>query len=264
MFIFLSSQLSDSPLSDYNVEFTRTNRSVDSITPSSLSSLSIPATSNLSLTLGTPPNRKSRWSVAKSRSSYTPRQILENKQRLIVRSTLGKKNIIPKGFSPKQYSTPNQFERKKSSIIPVKKHTDKTGTESVASSSPNQRARDNRENKSRLKHDQTNRTLTQELSTNGPVSTTLVPETQPNDSVIPATQDDYVPESQENEISDTQDDHVPETQENEIPVTQDHYYVAETQENEIPDNTQNDLENNPVQAQVKRKKIIYSKFFRRK
>ncbi|XP_055326926.1 uncharacterized protein LOC129580489 isoform X2 [Sitodiplosis mosellana] len=212
-------QISDSPLSDYNIEFTRLNRTMDSITPSSLSSLHIPQASSesLSFNMCTPIGnaRKSRRTMSRMSGNYTPKLILREKQQARVDRRITKGRMtedFSQLFMPKQCSTPRS-ERKRNSFLSRPETDDKEERESVVSLS-NGDAHDSDDN-------QSDRTLTNENKAAEGVSTSVIPETQPHDTIIPETQD--LPETE---------DFIPETQENDMPATQD------------------DVANSPVQAQV--------------
>lgn len=224
-FVFFASfQISDSPLSGYNIEFTRLNKTTDSITPSSLSSLNIPQASSdsLSFNMCTPVSRSRnskdnrRTSVMSRKSgNLTPQMILRDKiqsqiDRRLTKTRSTKK--IPEHFIPTQCSTPRS-ERKRKRFMSQIETVDNGNTESIVSSS-NGDAHDSDD-------EQSDRTLTNENEAAERVSTSVIPESQPHDTIIPETQD--VPETQ---------DYIPETQENDIPATQ--YDVA----------------NSPVRAQV--------------
>lgn len=222
---------------------------MDSITPSSLSSLNIPQASSasLSFTMGTPamPKRNSRRSSATPRKStnYTPNLILREKQQAKVdRLTRGRfTKDFSKDFLPKDFSTPVRLERKRTSFIARPKNVDRGERESVVSSS-NEDAQDDDENAVTPIQDDSDPTLTDDNKAADNVTTSqVIPETQPNDTIIPETQQN------DSNISETQQNGsiIPETQD--VPKTQD--FVPETQENDIPA-TQDSVANNPVQAQV--------------
>lgn len=219
---------------------------MDSFTPSSLSSLNIPQASSasLSFSMSTPalPNRNSRRSSATSRKSvnYTPNLILREKQQAKVdRLTRGRyTKDFSKNFSPKEFSTPVRPERKRTSHITRPKNVDRGEIESIVSSS-NEDAQDNDENVRTTIQDDSDPTLTDDNKAAEHVTTSqVIPETQPNDTIIPETQQNDSETQKNGSI-------IPETQD--VPTTQD--FVPETQENDIPA-TQDSVANNPVQAQV--------------
>ncbi|XP_031629097.1 uncharacterized protein DDB_G0283357-like isoform X2 [Contarinia nasturtii] len=224
-------KVSNSPLSDYNVEWTRMSHTSDSFTPSSLSNLSLPSNpTNRSWTFSTPQqNRRSRT------SSRTPAAIVRDRMRKSVdrirsprRTTKFKGDMIPNTFLPTNFSTPVGTNKKRASVFATKeRHTEKADNDQEVSSSNG----DAHEKDARTRTmNSSDKTLTNDSNKNNePVSTSIrVPETQPNDTIVPETQPN--------------DTAIPETQPNET-------VIPETQENEIPD-SQNDHENNPVQAQV--------------
>lgn len=146
-------------------------------------------------------NRRSSAMIRKS-GNYTPNRILREKIQAGIDRRLTKtrasKSFL-ETFQPIQCSTP-QAESKRNGSFFRRDHGD---TESIVSSSNGGgHERDDA---------QSDRTLTNENEAAERVSTSVIPETQPNDSIIPETQD----------VPETQDDYIPETQENDIPVTQD-------------------------------------------
>lgn len=190
---FFVPQISDSPISDYDIEFTRLNKTTDSLTPSMLSSLCIPATSNASLSLIiNTPTRASLKPKTPRQSGVTPSVLLRQKQIANVNQTMGeqqrdiRKTSLSRFNPGRGTSTPVRAERTKPSFL------NQLSLRPEAAPSTNGRTNENDQNEGNNTAD---RTLTNEMNKN----TSIVPETQHNDSVIPETQDDYVPETQEDD-----------------------------------------------------------------
>lgn len=149
-------------------------------------------------------------------------------------SKLYRRETIPDNFLPTNFSTPVSNRQKKLSFF-AKRQTDKILNDQVVSSSNEDAPVRNEKDASVLIANSPNKVnssnkANQSNKNNELVSTTnvsknqsnvVIPETQPHNSFIPETQSD-----------DT--------------------VIPETQDNEIPD-SQDDQENNPVQAQVRRK-----------
>lgn len=247
--------------SDYNIEFTRINRTTDSLTPSSLSSLNIPITSNASLTLNnsTPAGIGRASGVTRRSSVVTPARIIREKQQhKIEQLTSEKKKILQKDFNferflPHTASTPVRSARKRNSIFPQHNDHNNIEVESVVSLSDEENdEQTSTPTKDRRKKILGGARILAELS-----SSMSVPETQgnsfvqqnkdKNDSIIPETQqnESVIPETQENESI------IPETQENDSASLNVHdECIPDTQENQYPA-TQDAVTKNPVQAQVK-------------
>lgn len=209
-----------------------------------MSSLNIPMVSNVSLSVlsnGTPrANTSNRKSINFPRNvQCTPSLLLKHKQKLSANLDLAERRNQTKRhtFSPPLASTPIQSQRKKNALFEALSGPAQAQNELIDSLS---NARESNEHDTLTKN-KTNRTLTQSRQIDDSNERTLVPETQaPNESVIPETQDDYIPETQEEE-------RIPETQE------------SYTQDYAITD---------PVQAQVNYflrvnfgRSFIRSKFF---
>lgn len=163
-------------------------------------------------------SRDNHRSGAMSRKSgnYTPKLILrENQKSIIDRRLTRASKTFSQLFMPTKCSTPRLERQTRRGTLSFsrKEIVDNGNTESVVSSSNGEADESDDE--------QSDRTITNENEAAERVSTSVIPETQPHDTIIPETQD--VPETQ---------DHIPETQENDIPVTQD------------------DVANSPVRAQV--------------
>lgn len=215
-------------MSDFDIQFTRYNQTVDTITPASLSSLNVPQASNASLTIlnqTTPRNslQKSKLprTAPRSNNLYTPNAILRKKQKndLKRRATVNGKMasyqnaVTPKGSELERFfaSTPVRNER----LQPFSDRlsgVDAVSNESIASI-PNDEAagneQENNENTFTPVNDESEHTLTNrngnENANDEAVSDTIIPETQENESIIPETQDDYIPETQENDHSNASD-----------------------------------------------------------
>lgn len=235
-------------MSNYDIEFTRLNRT-DSITPSSLSYLSIPTGSSTSLTLhntSTPTisRRTNRISNPARRSgNCTPSAILRQKQSANIRADqnisagkqLKRHRKSLQNFQPMTFSTPVRTDRKKTSIFdrtpaqPESEPVVSTSCENIGAQTPE--AQNNDENnpingsQAPISINESDRTLTDENGGNASVSKTVIPETQNNDTIVPETQEDQIPE------------------------TQDEVYIPATQEDDLP-TTQGDAATDPVQAQV--------------
>lgn len=217
-------------MSDLTIELTRYDGSA---ALSSLSSLHVPHTSNPSLTI------TSASRLSHSNPNPTPRrtrqsepaELLRQRQmaNLQIRKSVEsrKSKRFSASFKPPLCSTPTTqpnvqpifdvINGERPVVSPINVDSDDELHETLV----NQKAMN-------VSHN-SNRTLTQKNQSVRSKSQTIVPETQPNDSVIPETQDDPIPETQDCHIPETQEDYVPETQED---------YVPETQENdELP--TQN-------------------------
>lgn len=241
MIHFLYKKVSDSPISDYDIQFTR----CENTNQSSLSSLSIPVASSASLTLNScstpqmPPNKSRKSSV------FTPKDILRQKHVENCKNAMAKNQVkSPKdslgGFVPTNCSTP--VARRDRSIPRlawsqrVTNHSDDEHEQENNLNSPDKTLTGN-ENAAEPEVPNILAPETQENSM--PIETqqndTIIPETQQNDSVIPETQDNedtLIPETQEDQLPASQSVHIPETQEDDMPVTQ------------------NDVSTHPVQAQV--------------
>lgn len=239
--LIIFQKVSDSPISDYDIQFTRYEKT----NQSSLSNLSIPVASSASLTLNNcstpniPPNKSRKSSV------YTPKDILRQKHMENCKNAMSKNLVIsPKdslgGFVPTNCSTP--VTRRDRSIPRLawsqraNKHSDDEREQENNPNSPDKTLTGN-ENAAEPEVPNILAPATQENPM--PIETqqndTIIPETQQNDSVIPETQDNedtLIPETQEDQLPASQSVHIPETQEDDMPVTQD------------------DVSTHPVQAQV--------------
>lgn len=236
-------------MSNYDIEFTRLNRT-DSITPSSLSHLSIPTASSTSLTFyetstASKTRRTSRLSNPARRSgNFTPSAILRQKQSANIKSNqiseAGKqlkrhRKSLLEAFEPVTFSTPVRNNRAKTSFLkrpadkPESEPVVRTPSDRIEAQTPEPQSNDinNSANVSQAPSpiDESERTLTNKNRNDESVSNTIIPETQNNDSVIPETQEDQIPQ------------------------TQDEVYIPETQETDLSA-TQGDAATDPVQAQV--------------
>lgn len=247
LFFVISIKISDSPLSNYDVEFTQYDKTETGVP--SLSSLVIPVTSNASLTLLNnstqsqlaKSNRNSRLTTPRRSGILTPKDILLRQAQIKCaklaqmrppKDSLGE-------FMPTNCSTPVR-SRRRNAMFSKSPWPDGFGHE---------------------EENQSDKTLTENQTATEQVSETHIPETQenangpatqPNDPIIPETQpnDSIIPETQENDtlVPETQGSHVPETQDNHVPESQD-VHIPETQDDEASA-TQDNVSTHPVQAQV--------------
>lgn len=201
-------------MSDYEIEFTRLNKTDQG--PSSLSSLNIPTASNTSLSVlsnGTPrvnvQNRRS--SVPIRNANITPSLFLRHKQSLNI-GLAGRRSEYRRdsenGFTPISSSTPIRAERKRASIFENLAGNEESQNKLVDSSS---------NSRTSVQHD----TLTNNKNTSTPTDRTyqkvtqasqvdeseltLVPTARPvNESVIPETQDDQISEDEDEPLPETE------------------------------------------------------------
>lgn len=194
-------------MSDYDIEFTRLNKTDQGL--SSLSSLNIPTASNTSLSVlnnVTPRanalNRKSSM-IPKRSGNYTPSLIIRHKQALHIdlagRQSQNQKDSLGGGtFRPSICSTPILSQRRKSSIFEELAGPEQAqGGNEPIDSTPNPR-NDTLTNKQNTPIPPDRTYQKNQESQVDESELTLVPAPRPvNGSVIAETQDNQVPEAQQ-------------------------------------------------------------------
>lgn len=187
-------------MSDYDIEFTRLNKTDQGL--SSLSSLNIPLASNTSLSVlsnNTTPrqnaqNRKSS-NIPRRSGHYTPSQLLRQRQSAYIdMAERQNRDSVGNHFLPHSFSTPILSQRKKSSIFEHLAGAE-TSQNKLIDSVSNLQASEKQHTLTTNGNTSTpkNRTYRMVTQQNQIVDSelTLVPAANPsNESIIPETQDD--------------------------------------------------------------------------